>query len=199
MKRLAVVFIAALLMSCQPIVEVIERPIADDTDPRTAIVDAASYKWLRKPGVARLMLAGDPIVAHCTAPGWSYIFYDDNAVIGYEPFPEAIDVMHRAVSLTVELHNRDNPGREWAFINVGIPVTPPDTSNDPVLGKWQVALVLDDGTVVEFYAAEFDWEWAMWKGGIMAQRLELYNRDCDPDAHLVWGPDTDPPPEEPVE
>ena len=28
-------------------------------------------------------------------------------------------------------------------------------SNDPKLGRREVALVLDDGTIVEFYTAEF--------------------------------------------
>ena len=215
-KALFLLALAVALTACQQPVSVdtppvnggpiFEDPIIEEpwqNDERTTLIDAAGYKWLRKPqaarSMARSMLANDPIVAHCTTPGWSYIFYDDQAVIGYEPFPDNVSVMHRAVSLTVELHNRDNPGREWAFINVGIPITPPDTSNDPVLGRWQVALVLDDGTIAELYTAEFDWEWTRWRGGGMNLQLELYNRDNDPDAHLVWGPDTDPPPGEPAE
>jgi hypothetical protein len=177
-----------LLAACAPVVQVV-NPVDDPTlydDPRLTIVDAMDAKFLRPPA-GRGIADGDPIAAYCTDPGWSYIFYDDQAVIGYEPFPGAVDVMHRAVAITVESHNLEYPEAPWDYINVAIPVTPPDTSNDPVLGVWQVALVLDDGTVAEFYQAEFVWEWNAWKAGGMAQQLESYNMDHDPDAHLVWG------------
>ena len=66
---------------------------------------------------------------------------------------------------------------------------PPDTSNDPVLGKWQVAFCLDDGSIVWGpYTAEFEWNWTTWKTTVPLD-LESYNRDHDPDAHIVWGTD----------
>lgn len=189
MKHFFVIFAAVIMLAaCAPVVQVVS-PVDDPTlydDPRLTMIDAMDAKFLRPPA-GRGIADGDPIAAHCTDPGWSYIFYDDQAVIGYEPFPDAVDVMQRAVAITVESHNLEYPEAPWDFINVAIPVTPPDTSNDPVLGVWQVALVLDDGTVAEFYQAEFVWEWNAWKAGGMAQQLESYNAEHDPDAHLVWG------------
>lgn len=186
MNRFFVVFAILAFISCsQPVMEVDTYNLA--TDPRLTMVDAASTKWLRHP-YGKGIADDDPIAEHCNEPGWSYIFYDDLAVIGYEPLPDNTTVMHDAVRLTVELHNRDNPLAEWDYINVApIQPPPPVTSNDPVLGHWQVALVLDDGTIVQFYQAVYDWEWNMWKSSSMALTLELYNRDNDPDAHLVWG------------
>jgi hypothetical protein len=173
-----------------------DEELASDT--RLSSFDADGVWWLRKPvkkttsmrSVVYNIPDGDPIAAYCTEPGWAYIFYDDQAVIGYEPFPDRVDVMQRAVIATVEVHNRDNPLEEWGFINVPMPYTPPDTSNDPVLGKWQYALCLDDGTIVDgTYTAEFDWEWAMWKERVAAAQRDSYNLEHDPDAHIVWGTD----------
>lgn len=205
------IFLAFVFASCdQPTAEVsndpaIEDPISDDQpvidqdpwqyDERLHLVDAASTKWLRKPGgvVAsdRGIADGDPVAAYCTDPGWSYIFYDDMAVIGYEPFPDNATVMHAAVAITVELHNRDNPGAEWDYINVAIPVIPPDTSNDPILEVWQYALCIDDGTIVDGpYTAEFDFNWLAFKSGGAALQLEAWNKANAPIvAHIVWGPD----------
>ena len=168
----------------------VDEPDPWQDDPRLTMVDSASTKWLRKPSTSRAVVFniadGDPIAAYCTDPGWAYMFYDDQAVIGYEPFPDAVDVMHRAVAITVEVHNRDYPDAEWGYINVPMPAPPPPVTDfDPVLGKWQCALVLDGGTVVEFYQAEYDFEWSAWKGGTMALQLEQYNRDHDPDAFFT--------------
>lgn len=163
-------------------------------DSRTTMVDASSYKWMRKPSTARGIVYniadGDPIAAYCTEPGWAYIFYDDQAVIGYEPFPDRVDIMQRAVITTVEVHNRDNPLEEWGFINVPMPYTSPVTSNDPVLGKWQFSLCIDTGEIVDGpYTAEFDWEWAMWKSNVASTMRDSYNLSHDPEAHIVWGTD----------
>jgi len=177
--------------------EVIDQQDTSWQDDRTKDIDSAGYKWIRKPVKKDLILRsvvyniadGDPIAAYCTEPGWAYIFYNDQAVIGYEPFPDRIDILQAAVAITVEVHNRDNPSEQWGFINVPMPAPPaPITSNDPVLGKWQFALCIDTGAIVDGpYTAEFDWEWQMWKEGIARQMWEMYNRDHDPDAHIVWG------------
>lgn len=194
MKNIFILLLAIAAISCAPVVEVVDQPPdtwTPQNDSRLTIVDAASTKWLRYPLSPRGIADGDPISDYCTDPGWSYIFYEDAAVIGYEPFPDNATVMQDAVRLTVEIHNRDNPGAEWDYINVPlIGPTPPDTSNDPVLGVWQYALCLDDGTIVDGpYTAEFDFEWAAWKASGASLNLELYNRDHDPDAHIVWGED----------
>lgn len=182
-----------------PIVEPVDPsnpvdPLPEEVedDARLVAFGAKSVKWLRRPvtskGIVFNIADGDPVAAYCTEPGWAYIFYDDKAVIGYEPFPDRVDLMHSAVKITVELHNRDKPNEEWGYINVSIPYIPPDTSNDPVLGKWQFALCLDDGTIVEGpYTAEYDFNWAAFKASAAALQLENYNRDHDPDAHIVWG------------
>jgi hypothetical protein len=178
------------------IIEPTAEEIASDT--RLSSFDSDGVWWLRKPvkktasvrEIVYNIADGDQIAAYCTEPGWAYIFYDDQAVIGYEPFPDRVDVMQRAVAITVEAHNRDNPLEEWGFINVPIPVIPPDTSHDPVLGKWRYALCLDTGEIVEGpYTAEFDFAWDAFKSGGAALQLETYNRDHDPDAHIVWGAD----------
>lgn len=192
MKFKLLILAILTLSACSSVVyHEVERPVGETEDIRLSIVDAASSKWLRKPVKSRDMATSDPIAQYCTEPGWSYIFYDDMAVIGYEPFPDAVAVMHSAVAITVELWNRDNPDRLWGFINVSLPSPPPPvTNNDPVLLPWQFALVLDDGTIVQGpFTAEFDWEWAMWKSSTAGLQLDLYNRDHDPDAHIVWGPD----------
>jgi hypothetical protein len=192
MKFLPLIFL--IFVSCQvpTIINNYEQPdeYGTSNDPRLDLISSASdSKWIRKPVASRGIADADPVASQCNEAGWSYIFFDDAGVIGYEPFSGSESVMHDAVRLEVELHNRDNPDKEWDYINVGLPVDPPDTSNDPVLGKWQVALVLDSGTIVRQWQAEFDWEWAMWKGGTIALELELYNRDNEPDAHIVWGTD----------
>lgn len=198
MKNIITVLLAVLaLAACNTPTTVITPPSEDDPpptlldDPRLTIVDAASTKWLRLPAAYRGIADGDPVAAHCTDPGWSYIFYDDAAVIGYEPLPDNATVMHDAVRITVELHNRDNPGAEWDYINVAIPVIPPDTSNDPILEVWQYALCIDDGTIVDGpYTAEFDFNWVAFKSGGAALQLEAWNQANAPIvAHIVWGPD----------
>jgi hypothetical protein len=202
MKYIFVLLIAIVLAGCDNPASIIVQPVAIPTadspeygtsnDPRLDMVDAADAKWIRKPYTVagRGIADADPVAPLCNQPGWAYIFYDDFAVIGYEPFPDAVDIMHRAVAITVELHNRDFPDDAWDYINVGMPLPPPPVvDNDPTLEPWQCALVLDTGVIVQFYQAEFDWEWRMWKERIMNQQLEMYNRDNDPDAHLVWGAD----------
>lgn len=187
---LAILALSLVVFSCTPSVIVREVP-ADD--PRLTMIDAMDAKFLRLPGArsaSRGIADGDPIAAYCTDPGWSYIFFDDQAVIGYEPFPDAVDVMQHAVSLTVESHNLEFPEAEWDYINVSIPVVPPVTSNDPILDVWQVALCLDDGTIVAGpYTAEFDFNWTAFKTSIPME-MDSYNQ-AHPDnkCHAVWGPD----------
>jgi len=208
MKRGLFVFaliVALVFSACNPVyLTTIED--GETEDSRLSIVDCASAKWLRKPTVSKAITAkgiadNDPMAAYCTELGWAYMFYDDGAVIGYEPFPDNIEIMFRAVSITVESHNMEFPAAEWDCILVPVPVIPPDTSNDPVLLKWQYCLCIDDGTIVDGpYTAEYDWEWAGWKGGLAALQLASYNQQYDPDAHIVWGPDEDiVEEEEPIE
>jgi hypothetical protein len=181
---------------------VVENPVVDEpnysNDMRlTAFGDAKSSVWIRYPTKAsksiRYNIAdGDPAAALCTEPGWAYLFYNDGAVIGYQPYPERIDLVQYAVKLTVESHNMEKPEEEWGYINVPMPAPPPpDTSNDPVLGKWQTCFCLDDGTVVMGpLTAEFEWNWIEWKtGNSLKITLESYNLEHDPDAHIVWGTD----------
>lgn len=164
-----------------------------ETDTRLTAFSAAGAWWIRRPTKAREIRfnipEGDPVAQYCTNPGWAYLFYDDGAVIGYEPFPEDVALMHAAVRITVESHNLEKPSEPWYYINVPpIPPPPPITINDPILGKWQFALCTDDGTIVDGpYTAEFDFEWQAWKESIARLTWELYNRDHDPDAHIVWG------------
>lgn len=173
-----------------------EKPTPEEmeSDIRLSSFDASGVWWLRRPTNQRLIkniADADPIAPYCNKPGWAYMFYDDGAVIGYEPFPDRIDLMQYAVWLTVTAHNAEFPDKQWGYINVP-PVQPPPpiTDFDPVLGKWQFALCIDDGTIVDGpYTAEYDWEWQGWKDGIARQLWELYNRDHDPDAHIVWGTD----------
>lgn len=171
-----------------PLVEEIEN------DSRLVAFGAKSVKWLRRPLVNKSisydLIENDPIAEYCTEPGWSYIFYDDQAVIGYEPFPERVDIMQSAVKITVELNNRDHPNKKWNYINVPIIINEPITSNDPTLGKWQYALCNDSGAIVDGpYTAEFDWEWQLWKERVAAIQRDSYNINNDPDAHIVWGTD----------
>ncbi len=130
----------------------------------------------------------------CDEPGWSYIFYDDQAVIGYEPFPENISIMFQAVAITVTVHNMSYPTALWSYKNVAPAQPPAPVTNDPVLGKWQFAFCLDSGQIVWSYTCEFDWEWYNFHHHstyIQAIAIDLttYNRDHDPDAHVVWGTD----------
>lgn len=170
-----------------------DEEIANDS--RLSSFDSAGVWWIRRPTKQRdlrLNIAeDDPIAGYCDKPGWSYLFYDDGAVIGYEPFPDRVDLMHAAVMITVEIWNRDHPNQQWGYINVPVPPPPPpDTSNDPILGKWEVCFCIDDGSIVWGpIVAEFDWNWEIWKSGGLNLDLEQYNRDHDPDAHIVWGTD----------
>jgi len=191
-------FLLVFLVSCSPEVIFVDKPVDQEpdysNDPRLKMISFSdSSKFIAYPGgkMSRAINEDGEVVAACDQEKWAYIFFDDEAVIGYEPPMGDSDgsVMQNAVKLTVEIHNRDNPDLLWNYINVPPVVTPPDTGNDPVLGVWQVALVLDTGETVRQWQAEFDWEWAMWKGSVIALELELYNRDNDPDAHTVWGPD----------
>lgn len=208
MKRIMFLFavFAMVLFACdtsgKPDEETpIENPSndGDDASPDytndarlTAFGDAKSSVWIRYPTKSRTVryniAYNDPAAALCTEIGWAYLFYHDGAVIGYAPFPDRVDVMQYAVKITVEAHNLEKPDEEWGYINVTMPYTPPDTSNDPVLGKWQFCLCLDDGTIVDGpYTAEFDFNWQFFKESTARQQLEVYNNLHDPDAHIVWG------------
>lgn len=189
MKRIiGIVIMALILASCQPAITIIQEVEPSD-DPRLSMVDAMDAKFLRLPG-GKGIADGDPVAEYCTEPGWSYIFFDDEAVIGYEPFPDAVDVMQRAVAITVESHNLEYPEAEWDFINVGLPVDLPVTTFDPVLDVWQVALCLDDGTIVAGpYTAEFEFNWLAFKANIPTE-VASYNLDHpDTPCHAVWGPE----------
>jgi hypothetical protein len=179
-----------------PVAPTSEEIAADTKYNRLSSDNASGVWWLRKPiktsnnrrSVYYNIAINDPIAQYCTEPGWAYMFYDDGAVVGYEPFPDRVDIMHNAVAISVELWNRDHPNEQWGYINVPPSGTPPITINDPVLDKWQFAICLDDGTIVDGpYTAEFDFNWAFFKESTAAAQLEAYNRDHDPDAHIVWG------------
>lgn len=209
MKKILIVFLVALLFaSCKDPVSTIiteTQTLAEQyaDDPRLSSVSAKSAVWIAYPrqgtrsheespeSAGRGMNTNPEVIALCCMPGWSYIFYDDEAVIGYEPFPDNIAVTQDAARITVESHNNlAEPGEEWGVIIVSVPVIPPDTSHDPDLGKWQMCFCLDDGTIVMGpLTAEFDFEWIAWKSSVAALTLEMYNRDNDPDAHIVWGND----------
>ncbi len=211
MKKL-LILAAILFMSCEtptpvivnvpetPDTPTVETPTIPDetgtmTDPRLSLVSAADAKWIRKPTTARSVsggiATGDPVAELCTTPAWSYMFYDDGAVIGYEPFPDNVSVMQYAVAITVESHNMEYPDKAWDFINVP-PIAPPhpNTSNDPVLGEWQACLCLDSGEIVGgIYTAEFDFNWTSFKTSVPAE-VESYNlAHPDNKAHAVWGTD----------
>ena len=212
MKKL-LILAAILFMSCETptpvIVNIPETPDAPTvpvtpetpavpgdtgtlTDPRLSLVSsAADAKWIRKPTRARGIATGDPVAALCVTPAWSYMFYDDGAVIGYEPFPDDNGVMANAVAITVESHNMGFPDAQWDYINVPpIAPPPPVTSNDPVLGEWQVCLYIDSGEIVKgIYTAEFDFNWVAFKSTIPLE-VESYNlAHPDNKAHAVWGTD----------
>ena len=201
MRSIVLIILSLIIVSCQPPTLMVERVTESpdltgtNADPRLSMVDSADSKWIRKPTSARGIADGDPASAQCTEPGWSYMFYDDGAVIGYEPLPDDNGVMHRAVAIAVELNNRDNPDKLWDYINVGYPPPPPPvTSNDPALAKWQWALCLDDGTIAESYQCETIQEFLNFKSvppwsTALASSLELYNRDHAQKAHIVWGPE----------
>lgn len=181
-----------------PVSDPVGEPDYSDDARLTSFGDAESSVWIRYPtkksskSIRYNIAIGDPAATLCTEPGWAYMFYDDGAVIGYEPFPERIDLVQYAVKLTVESHNMEFPDAQWGYINVPLPPPPPpDTSNDPVLGKWQACFCLDDGTIVMGpITAEFEWNWIEWKTGpSLKLTLESYNLEHDPDAHIVWGPD----------
>lgn len=188
-----------VLMGCEQAASVIEKtkviaaekPSTPGYDERMTAFACASAKMLRAgTKTGRAITPGDPILAYCVAPGWVYLFYEDGAVIGYEPFPDNVSVLHAAAVYEVSLHNREYPDAPWDYIAVPMPVVGPDTSHDPVMGVWQVALVLDDGSIAQGpYTAETEAEWNIWKSGTARTQLDTYNATHDDDAHLVWGPD----------
>lgn len=188
---------AIFFASCSPEIIFIEKPYQEpdySNDPRLKMISfSESSEFIAYPGggMARKINDDPKVKEKCDKPKHSYIFFDDESVIEYAPPSGDVDgsVMLNAIKLTIEIHNRDNPDLLWDYMGVPPVITHPDTGNDPILGVWQVALVLDDGTIVRQWQAEFDWEWAMWKSSVIALELELYNRDNDPDAHTVWGPD----------
>jgi len=213
MKKMFLLLFAIIFTACQsPVIDVPEPtviiadgpseptpdPVIDtDTgtlnDPRLSLVTAADAKWIRKPYsvTARGIASGDPVASLCVTPAWSYMFYDDGAVIGYEPFPDDNGIMAYAVALTVESHNMEYPDAQWDFINVPpIGPPPPVTDFDPVMGVWQVCLCIDDGTIVMGpYTAEFAFNWTAFKSTVQLE-MESYNLDHpDNKAHIVWGTD----------
>lgn len=192
-----ILILLVFLASCSEVIY-IEKPAQPEPDysqdSRLKMISfSESSNFIAYPGglMARKLNEDPDVKERCKKPKHSYIFFDDEAVIEYEPPTGDTDgsVMQSAVRLTIELHNRDNPELIWDFINVPPEVIPPDISNDPVLNVWQVALVLDSGEIVRSWQAEFDWEWTAWKSNVIAMELELYNRDNEPNAHIVWGPD----------
>lgn len=187
-KMLLLILLAVLAIACRGPLADIPPPVDYSTDPRLdMIADAAGAVWIAYPSTASRNINTDAAVrAKCDQDGWGYIFYEDEAVIGYEPFPENISLMHDAIRVTVELHNRDNPDKPWDFINVGMPVWIPDTSHDPVLAPLVVAFCDDTGAIRWQYTAEdnADYDRVL---GVLALQLELWNRDNDPDCHVVLG------------
>jgi len=166
-------------------------------DPRVNAFDAVSYEWINYPNsgrraVERGVKKTKEILDKCNKPGWNYMFYDDEAVLGYEPPDGDYSVMLNAIKITVEMHNLEHPDKVWDWHTCPPPPPPPPvTSNDPILGEWQACLCLDSGEIVDgkIYTAEFDFNWVSFKTTLPLQ-CESYNlAHPDNKAHVVWGTD----------
>lgn len=195
MKRLFFLVLAILAMaSCQNPANISVQQVLAPAIPAgwEGMVDEAKY--IRTPNViaSRTILVDgrivdDPIAAMCTEVETVYMFYSDNSVVQFFPIPGRYDLLMRCAQIDVELHNRDNPNDLWGAICVGPPPPPPaNTSNDPVIAPLQYALVDEAGVIhmiytcddnADYLASDIRWQ----------QYLELYNRDNDPDCHIVRG------------
>lgn len=196
MKKLFsfVLLLLIMLISCiQSVPEVIteETPIVID-DQQSLVVPGgfdgivSSVRYIRVP--SRGIANGDPVASLCNVTGCVYMFYHDESVIEYTPLEDCYSILKQAANITCESHNMDFPYLPWDYIANDPPVIPIDTSNDPVLGLWQVAYVLESGEIVKFYQAESLEEFQSWKNlNIINLMLESYNQDYNPDAHVVWG------------
>lgn len=208
MKRFLLFSLIALavLFSCQNTIAPGGTEPDYSNDPRLKMFDSPESAFIAYPGGALAREATedpkginkDPKVKEkCNKQKHSYMFFDDEAVIEYAPPPGDLDgsILANAARIEVELHNRDNPeALWWDYIFVPIPTVPPVTTNDPILAKWQWAFCLDDGTIVDSYQCTSLQEFLNCKSvepwsSAMRVQLEIYNRDHDPDAHVVWGPE----------
>jgi len=208
-KIFSILAVIAMILGCTEIIVISPEPTPSFTgaptatpdysgDARLSMVSAESTEWIAYPGgqiaggaVSRKINEKADVIAKCNKSKWSYIFFDDEAVIGYEPPADDLDgsIMKAAIDGYIETHNRDNPDAQWASISVPPPPQPtPNVSNDPILGYHQVAFCTDDGNIVWGpLTAEEDFNWVIWRTGGLANDFEIYNRDNDPDAHIVWG------------
>ena len=211
MKNLLVFLFLSLIVGCnigpviilepEPTPTVIgQLPTATpdfSNDPRLKSFDALSTEWINYPviggyTVSRKIAKDEKVLAKCNKKGYSYMFYNDEAVIGFEPFPGHPGLMAEAIRSGVESHNLFNPDDPQEFINVPADYWTPNTSNDPILGKWQVAFCNDAG---EFtwgpITAEELFNWELWHNGMMDVQLANFNLfDNEPiDSHIVWGTD----------
>lgn len=113
-------------------------------------------------------------------------------------FVNSCNIMPDEVVIRFEVPPVDVPAVETveaepATIEEPLPIQEPiqivtPTATFPSLGYMQAACVNPDGSLVQLYTAEYDWEWRLWKSGGLARDLENYNRDNDPDASILWGP-----------
>ena len=177
-----------------PVVTPAPVVVADTPDARLTLLDASSAKWIRKPVTAKVIVAAsDPVAMYCTDPGWSYLFYDDLAVIGYEPLPGQEAQLHVAANITVEIHNRDNPGHEWDVINVNSPPPPDPTvvtpDPDPLPPAGHVYYLTKTHAIFIDYTFEpGPRTWSQWLSAV-ALDFEITNRDrpADDKLHQVTG------------
>lgn len=195
----------AFVFSCQNTIVPGTEPDYSN-DPRLTMFDSPESAFIAYPGGALAKelindvkgINKDPKVKEkCNKEKYSYMFFDDEAVIEYAPPIDDLDgtILAAAIKIEIEIHNRDNPeSLWWDYIYVPIPTVPPVTINDPILLKWQWAFCLDDGTIVFLYQCASLEEFTNFKSvepwsSALNIQLEIYNRDHDPDAHVVWGPE----------
>jgi hypothetical protein len=204
-KILFIMLILVSLVSCtSPIIPDVVEPViavgpevpagpdgtvATPPNPFGDSVKSANY--IRQPGsIVSRGLAGaftDPDEGLCNEPETIYIFYDDNSIVRYKPNEGQYSMIADSARYTCDLHNRDNPTIPWDYITVApLPPPPPVTSNDPVLEPLHLALVDDTGYIWYEYTmpnnAEYDYAVS-----VIHYDLEIWNRDHDPDCHVVYG------------
>jgi len=155
MKKLLVLFVSVLLVSCYNPVSVKDEPKKPSTpvvpsDPPGPVlptylppqIDGATSKVLRAPSgyvswsVFRgLISQSDPLIGECTEEGTLYMFYSLGALVQYTPLdPSGYSQLETSGRLTVEAHNSvADESDQWDYVAVPIPtpVIVYDTSNDP--------------------------------------------------------------------
>jgi len=155
MKKLLVLLVSVLVISCSSPVSVKDEPKKPSTpivpsDPPGPVlptysppqIDGATSKVLRAPSgyvswsaFRGLIAQSDPLIGECTEEGTLYMFYSLGALVQY--IPEDVSnysLLATSGRLTVEAHNSVSPEYDqWDYIAVPIPapVIVYDTSNDP--------------------------------------------------------------------